>query len=241
MSPLAFRGSVPARSCCTAASLGVPGARKKLLTKACVGVVTVRLPTFTTPVGPTMNPWGLANQTLPPMRPSWIELRIPCMSVRSSRTRLTRFAAAVGTCRLTTLPASTPKRENELNAFAPAIVAVVIWVRWPWTERLVAVRPSGTICCACAPPAERSAAHTAAAQGFGRSLRAAAHSERGGRGAPGLLTCPPLPDASDPRRRSSPYPSRAGAPRSRRRLVSLADVLARCCCSSFSGQMIPKK
>src|SRR5688572_9534357 len=89
------------------------------------------------------------------------------MLVPLSRTMLTRFAADPGTIRLTMLPASTLKRENELKAFAPRCVPVVTAVTLPWIARPVAVRPSGTICCAVAL-ADASAAHTATAHGDSR-------------------------------------------------------------------------
>ena len=77
MSPDALRGAVPFSSCVTARRFGVPGEEKKLSTNAGVGVETVSEPTLTTPLAPTTKPLGLANQTLPPMRPSLIAFRTP--------------------------------------------------------------------------------------------------------------------------------------------------------------------
>ncbi len=94
--PAALRGAVPFSSCVTDTSSGEPGPTKKLLTNCWVGVETFRLPTLTTPPLPTMKPFGLANQMLPPMRPSLIAFRMPSILVRSSRTMLMRLAVPEG-------------------------------------------------------------------------------------------------------------------------------------------------
>ena len=120
-----FRGAVPDINWATDTGSGEPGVGKKSSTKRWVGVVTVRLPTLTTPPAPTTKPCGLANQTLPPMRPSLMALRMPCTSVRWSRTILIRFAAEEGTIRLTVLPAPTLKALKELKALLPLIVLVL--------------------------------------------------------------------------------------------------------------------
>ena len=61
MSPVSLRGAVPASSWETELSSGFPGAWKKLLTNAWVGVARLRLPTFTTPVRPTTKPAASAK------------------------------------------------------------------------------------------------------------------------------------------------------------------------------------
>jgi hypothetical protein len=138
-------GVVPASNCPTLVPSGDPGAVKKPSTKPCVGVVTVRLPTFTTPLAPTTNPWGLANQTLPPIRPSLMAFRMPYTSVRWSRTMLIRLVAAEGTCRFTVLPAPTLKVLKELKALLPETVPVFTFQTAPLLPTSVSVRPSGVI------------------------------------------------------------------------------------------------
>jgi hypothetical protein len=59
--PVPLRGAVPASSCVTAASLGLPGDRKNPSTNPCVGVDMFRLPTLTMPPALTMKPCGLAK------------------------------------------------------------------------------------------------------------------------------------------------------------------------------------
>ena len=109
MAPLVLRGAVPSKRLETATALGLPGARKKFSTNCWVGVETLSDPTLTVPPAPTIKPCGLANHSLPPIRPSLIEFRTPSILVRSSRTMLMRLAALEGTCRLVVVAARTLK------------------------------------------------------------------------------------------------------------------------------------
>ena len=114
-----------------------------------VGVVTVRLPTLSTPEAPTMKPWGSAKKTLPPSWPDLYAFKMPFTTTGASRTMLTRLPAPFGTYRLTVLPAPSWNTENELKALPPEIVPVRMPVTLPVTPPVmvcfVAVRPSGVM------------------------------------------------------------------------------------------------
>ncbi len=106
---------------------------------AVLGVVTVRLPTFTTPLAPTTTPFGSAKITLPPILPSFRPFSVPLITTWVSCTRLTRLLALPGTLRLTVLPALTLKLPNELKPVLPRTVVVEMSVTVPLVVMVVAV------------------------------------------------------------------------------------------------------
>ena len=56
INPFSLMGTVPLRIAEVSVDEGLPGERKKLSMNVCVGVMTVRAPTLTTPDEPTTIP-----------------------------------------------------------------------------------------------------------------------------------------------------------------------------------------
>ncbi len=158
MRPFGSSGTWFERIFCVCAADGAPLTNMPS-TNSRVGVEAESEPTLTVPPAPTITPFGFSRKTLPPMRPSFTELRKPLISVRDEPvTALTRLRAPSGTWRLTVRPASTPKRSKELKPVTPDTVVVRTSVVAPDEVSEVEVRPSVTIDCARAGATPRSPA-----------------------------------------------------------------------------------